>query len=248
MKMKTSDNDTGEAIFQLRGVSRTYTVGGNRVDALKPVTLEIASGEVVSLEGPSGSGKSTLLLLLGCLDTPTEGTIILSGRDLSRAKDVQLTAMRRDTLGYVFQQFNLIPTLNAVENVVIAMNSKQVRKDERTKRAKELLEQVGLGHRFLHLPSTLSGGEQQRVAIARALANRPSVIVADEPTGNLDSKSAGEIISLLIGLRDTQGVTVVIATHDDEVSSKASRRLKMRDGEIVSDSAAAAEDGVAGKN
>lgn len=224
-----------QAIYELNNISRQYQLGNSIVHALKDVTLTIGPGEVVSLEGPSGSGKSTLLLLLGVLDVPSAGSIIFQGKDLTKASDSILTAMRRDTIGYVFQQFNLIPTLTAVENIEVAMTPTKLKKPARRERAVALLEQVGLGHRVEHLPSSMSGGEQQRVAIARALANKPSVIIADEPTGNLDSKSAGEIIALLIGLRDTDGVTIIIATHDRDVSEKALRTLRMKDGEIVED-------------
>ncbi|MCL4448814.1 MAG: ABC transporter ATP-binding protein [Actinobacteria bacterium] len=223
------------ALYDLDKVSKTYIFGGTKVYALKEATLRIGSGEVVSIEGPSGSGKSTLLLLLGVLDNPSAGTIAFDGKNLTSARDAELTKMRRETIGYVFQQFNLIPTLSARDNVGIAMVPHHVSKAERDSRSTALLEQVGLGHRLDHLPSSLSGGEQQRVAIARALANKPRVIIADEPTGNLDSKSGGEIISLLTGLQKTDGVTIVIATHDEDISRHAYRKIRMKDGEIVDD-------------
>ncbi|TMB93168.1 MAG: ABC transporter ATP-binding protein [Chloroflexi bacterium] len=220
-------------MYELRDVERRYLKGSAEVAALKDVDLDIAAGEIVSIEGPSGSGKSTLLQLLGALDTPTAGTVRFEGQDLSRARDSVLTEIRSHRIGFVFQQFNLIPTLSAADNVAIAMAPKRMTRSERRQRAVQLLTQVGLGQRASHLPSRLSGGEQQRVAIARALANRPEVIVADEPTGNLDSESAAEVMSLLVGLRQDSGVTIIVATHDDEVARHATRRIRIRDGRIV---------------
>jgi len=225
-------------LYRLRGVERRYLKGANEVSALRGVDLDIAPGEFLCIEGPSGSGKSTLLQLLGALDTPTAGTITMEGSDLARAGDSVLTAIRAKRIGFVFQQFNLIPTLSAAENVALAMAPHHASRAEREQRATALLTRVGLGHRLEHLPSRLSGGEQQRVAIARALANEPEVIVADEPTGNLDSESAGEVLSLLTELRDRDRVTVVIATHDPEVAQHASRHIRLRDGHITSDSGA----------
>jgi len=222
-------------LYRLRGVQRRYLRGANEVAALRGVDLDIAPGEFVCIEGPSGSGKSTLLQLLGALDTPSSGTVQMDGRELGAARDDVLTDIRATRIGFVFQQFNLIPTLSAAENVELAMAPQGVAKAERATRAQELLTRVGLGHRLDHLPSRLSGGEQQRVAIARALANRPEVIVADEPTGNLDSESAGEVLSLLLELQQRDGVTVIIATHDPEVAQHASRHLRLRDGAVVGD-------------
>jgi len=225
--------EAGATLYELRDVERRYLKGSAEVAALKDVDLDIAAGEIVSIEGPSGSGKSTLLQLLGALDTPTAGTVRFEGQDLSRARDSVLTEIRSHRIGFVFQQFNLIPTLSAADNVAIAMAPKRMTRSERRQRAVQLLTQVGLGQRASHLPSRLSGGEQQRVAIARALANRPEVIVADEPTGNLDSESAAEVMSLLVGLRQDSGVTIIVATHDDEVARHATRRIRIRDGRIV---------------
>ena len=177
-------------LYELSNLERTFTKGGVVVKAVRGVDLVINSGEMVSLEGPSGSGKTTLLQLLGALDSPTGGTIRFADRDLGGLSDRELTKIRAEDIGFVFQHFNLIPTLTAEENVAIAMFPNHVRSHDRLERAKDLLNQVGLGHRLGHLPSRLSGGEQQRVAIARALANSPSVIIADEPTGNLDSDTA----------------------------------------------------------
>jgi putative ABC transport system ATP-binding protein len=224
-------------LYQLRGVERRYLKGAAEVVALRDVDLDITRGEFVSIEGPSGSGKSTLLQLVGALDTPSAGTIAFDDQDLSRAGDRALTDIRGSRIGFIFQQFNLIPTLSAVDNVAIAVDPR-VSKMERRARAEELLASVGLAPRAHHLPSRMSGGEQQRVAIARALANRPEVIVADEPTGNLDSKSAADVMALLVGLRTDTGVTVIVATHDEEVAKHASRRIRIRDGAVVSDTAA----------
>jgi ABC-type lipoprotein export system ATPase subunit len=231
-------SDTASSAYSLRGVRRTYRRGNVAVDALRTIDLEIVTGEMVALEGPSGSGKSTLLQLLGALDSPTEGRIAFFGKELAGEDDRSLTAIRRDEIGFVFQQFNLIPTLSAEENVAIAMIPTGVGHTDRIARAQELLNQVGLGHRLDHLPSRLSGGEQQRVAIARALANAPRVLIADEPTGNLDSTTADEVMGLIRDLHRDSGVTAILATHDEEIARQAERRIRLRDGLIVSDSAA----------
>ncbi len=225
----------GEPLYQLKAVTRTFTKGGVTVNALRGIDLEIARGETVSLEGPSGSGKTTLLQLLGALDSPTSGQIRFAGRSLEDESDSVLTDIRSREIGFVFQQFNLIPTLSAEENVAIAMVPRESSHEKRILRASELLGQVGLGHRLKHLPSRLSGGEQQRVAIARALANAPEVIIADEPTGNLDSTNAGEFMALLDDLQKQFGVTIIIATHDEDVASHTGRRVRIRDGAIASD-------------
>ena len=222
-------------LYHLGQVERRYLKGSAQVAALRGIDLEIANGEFVSIEGPSGSGKSTLLQLLGALDIPTAGKVEFDDQDLSRARDRVLTGIRASRIGFIFQQFNLIPTLSAAENVAIAFGSK-VPRAERRSRALELLQSVGLEQRAEHLPSRLSGGEQQRVAISRALANRPEVIIADEPTGNLDSQNATDVMALLVGLRSDTGVTIIVATHDEDVAKHASRRIRMRDGAIVSDS------------
>ena len=225
------------ALYDLHGVERSYDRGGTEVRALRGVTVVIGAGEVIAVEGPSGSGKSTLLQLLGALDTPTAGTVTLEGKSLESSTEAELTDLRSDAIGFVFQQFNLIPTLTAAENIEIAMVPRGVSKAARKARAVELLGRVGLADRAEHLPTRLSGGEQQRVAIARALANKPRVVLADEPTGNLDSDTAGEIVSLLTSLAVDEGVTVIIVTHDEEVASKTGRRIRLRNGEVVSDSA-----------
>ena len=225
----------GEPLYSLKGVTRNFSKGGVTVSALRGIDLDIARGETVSLEGPSGSGKTTLLQLLGALDSPTSGQIRFAGRSLEDEPDSVLTDIRSREIGFVFQQFNLIPTLSAEENVAIAMVPRESSHVKRIARANELLSQVGLAHRLGHLPSRLSGGEQQRVAIARALANSPEVIIADEPTGNLDSTNAGEFLALLDDLQRQFGVTIIIATHDEEVAAHTGRRVRIRDGSIASD-------------
>jgi len=231
--------DSAAALYELRNVERRYQRGGTTVLAVHDLNLEIDVGEFLSIQGPSGSGKTTLLQLLGALDAPTAGSITFDGSELARLGDHDLTDIRARHVGFVFQQFNLIPTLTAEENVAIAMVPLKVKSDARHGRARELLEQVGLGARTEHLPSRLSGGEQQRVAIARALANHPRVLLADEPTGNLDTQNAAEIMALLAGLQADTGVTVVVATHDPEVARQSHRRVVMRDGAILEDSAVA---------
>jgi putative ABC transport system ATP-binding protein len=228
----TGPSTTGP-LYSLEGVGRSFSKGGVTVDAVRSIDLDIAQGDMVSIEGPSGSGKSTLLQLLGALDTPTRGSLRFDGRELSQESDKALTGLRSKEIGFVFQHFNLIPTLTAQENVGVAMVPTGASHTTRLTRARELLEQVGLGHRVDHLPSRLSGGEQQRVAIARALANFPRVVIADEPTGNLDSETAAEVISVLAGLRASAGVTLILATHDDEIGRIAERRVRLKDGTIV---------------
>jgi putative ABC transport system ATP-binding protein len=224
---------TAGPLFELRGVAKRFRRGDVAVAAVDGIDLEIGGGELVALEGPSGSGKTTLLQLLGALDRPDEGSILFEGRDLAGLSDGDLAHLRLSAFGFVFQQFNLIPTLSALENVEAALAPAGKRGDELQERARALLEEVGLAPRAEHLPSHLSGGEQQRVAIARALANEPRVILADEPTGNLDSKTGADVIDLLAGLAGRRGTTVVVATHDVTLAARAPRRVAMRDGRIV---------------
>lgn len=226
-------NGTAPAAFELDGVSRTYAKEGHAVEALKSTSLSIARGEYVVIEGPSGSGKSTLLQLMGMLDTPTAGTIRLNGTLAGELDADALADLRLHEIGFIFQQFNLIPTLTAAQNIEIAMFPSGASKAETHARAIELLGQVGLAERAGHFPGQLSGGEQQRVAIARALANRPAILLADEPTGNLDSATGREILDLIDRL-NKDGQTVVLITHDREIAEAAPRRLQLRDGVIQS--------------
>ncbi|HEX2850696.1 MAG TPA: ABC transporter ATP-binding protein [Acidimicrobiales bacterium] len=241
-----TDADAGAApepdatgpLYELENVRRVYRTGGGEVRALDGIDLRIARGEMLAIEGPSGSGKSTLLQLLGALDRPTSGSLLFNGRDVGRMSERDLTALRSRDVGFVFQAFNLIPTLTAAENVEVAMVPNAPDRAARRARSTELLGRVGLGGRADHLPSRLSGGEQQRVAIARALANDPRVILADEPTGNLDSTTADEVVSALRALSE-EGVTVILVTHDREIASRAARRVRLRDGHIDSDESVA---------
>jgi putative ABC transport system ATP-binding protein len=227
-------------LYQLRDVSRHYGSGPTLVKAVDAVDLSIARGEFVVVAGPSGSGKTTLLQLLGCLDRPSDGRVLFEERDLAQLGDGDLAELRRQTLGFVFQQFNLIPTLTAAGNVEAALAPAGLAAEARKGRAAELLERVKLGHRADHLPSQLSGGEQQRVAIARALANEPAVLLADEPTGNLDSKTGAEVIELLRGLWEGDGLTVVLVTHDPAIADPGWRLVRMSDGQAETSRAEAA--------
>ena len=220
-------------IYEVRNVSKWFAKGPTIVRAVDGVSLEIEPGEFVALEGPSGSGKTTLLQLLGALDRPSEGVVAFEGRDLATLRDHELAALRLGAFGFVFQQFNLIPTLSAVQNVEVALAPTGLRGAALRERSEALLEEVGLAPRAGHLPAQLSGGEQQRVAIARALATEPRVILADEPTGNLDSATGADVIDLLAGLAAQHGATVVVATHDADLASRAPKRLAMRDGKIL---------------
>lgn len=224
---------TLQPLFELRGVSRIYGEGSREVRAVEAIDLQIDPGEFLVVAGPSGSGKTTLLQLLGALDRPTEGEILFEGRDLAQLPDAELTRLRLETIGFVFQQFNLIPTLTARQNVEAALAPQGLPRSEREQRASELLEAVSLGARHAHLPSELSGGEQQRVSIARALANRPRVLLADEPTGNLDSATGDEIVGLLRSISDQRGQAVVLITHDAAIASRAGRVVRMQDGRVL---------------
>jgi putative ABC transport system ATP-binding protein len=229
--MTSNDN---AAVYALRDVSRTYALGGAQVHAVREIDLTLRPGESVAIVGPSGSGKTTLLQLLGALDRPTGGELLFEGRDVGRLGDRALSELRLEVLGFVFQQFNLIPTLTAAQNVEIALAPTSTRRAERRERVLSLLASVGLGERADHVPSKLSGGEQQRVAIARALANDPHVLLADEPTGNLDSTTGAEIMDLLLSLSgDEQRRTVIVVTHDSDVARRAARVIRMLDGRLV---------------
>jgi putative ABC transport system ATP-binding protein len=223
-----------EVLYELEAVRKVFG-GATPVSAVDGVDLEIRRGEYVSVVGASGSGKTTLLQLLGTLDRPSGGTLQFEGRDTSRLSDSELADLRQRTLGFIFQQFNLIPTLTARQNVEAALAPSGMPSAERRERASELLERVGLAGRADHLPSQLSGGEQQRVAIARALANGPDVLLADEPTGNLDSVTSQEIIDLLRRLSRTEGVSIVLVTHDPAIAAGADRVVRMSDGRVVED-------------
>lgn len=220
-----------EPIYRLAGVTRSYHVGAKEVQALAGVDLEIATGEFVTIQGPTGGGKSTLLQLLGALDRPTSGTVKLGDIDLARASNAQLTRIRAERIGFVFQSFNLIPTLTAHENVDTALEGRGIPKAERAVRVERALEHVGLAERAHHRQGELSGGQQQRVAIARAIVAEPRVLLADEPTGNLDESMRDEILALLEQL-NAEGLTIVAVTHDSAVARRAHRRLRLEKGRI----------------
>ncbi len=216
-------------VIQLEAVAKVYQMGEVDVHALRGVDLSIHEGEFVSIMGPSGSGKSTMLHIVGCLDRPDSGRVFLEGADISRLTDSELARVRGKKIGFVFQFFNLYPTLNTLENVELPMMILNAGKDERRKKAKKLLESIGMGDRMYHLPSQLSGGQRQRVAIARALANDPAVILADEPTGNLDSKSGEAVLKIFKELNE-EGRTVVVVTHETSIAESAAKIVKMKDG------------------
>jgi ABC-type lipoprotein export system ATPase subunit len=220
-------------MYELRGVSKVYGQGATEVAAVRDVELTVDEGEFVALVGPSGSGKTTLLQLLGGLDRPSSGEVLFEGRNLAGLDDAALSELRLQTFGFVFQQFNLIPTLTAAQNVEVALAPRRLAAGERRETAARLLGSVGLAARGHHLPSQLSGGEQQRVAIARALANGPHVVLADEPTGNLDSTTGKEIIDLLTSLSGERRQTIVLITHNQEIAAHARRVVQMRDGRLL---------------
>ncbi|MER5741547.1 MULTISPECIES: ABC transporter ATP-binding protein [unclassified Streptomyces] len=220
-------------MYELIGVTKQYRRGQARVDALAGIDLKIAQGDRLVIQGPTGGGKSTLLQMLGGLDRPTAGSVFLDGTDLAKLSESRLTAVRSRYIGFVFQSFNLIPTLTAQENVETALVPLGVKAGERRRRAAEALESVGLGERLSHLPSELSGGQQQRVAIARALVKRPQVLLADEPTGNLDESTRDEISGLLEGLWKEHGLTFVMVTHDSTLARRAPRLATLRKGRVT---------------
>lgn len=221
-------------VIEIKNIVKNYQVGTVIVRALRNVSLDIEKNEYVALMGPSGSGKSTLMNLLGCLDTPTKGDYILNGTDVSRLEDNQLAEIRNKEIGFVFQTFNLLPRYTALENVMLPLIYSGIQKGEREKIAIKVLDQVGLGDRMTHKPNELSGGQRQRVAIARAMVNSPSIILADEPTGNLDSKTSLDIMNLLKDIHDN-GNTVILVTHEEDIALHAERIVRLLDGEVSSD-------------
>ncbi len=222
------------AIISVRELTKTYVMGATQVHALRGVDLDIVSNEYVALMGPSGSGKSTLMNLLGCLDTPTSGTYILNEINVSTMTDADLAEVRNKEIGFVFQTFNLLPRLSALENVALPLVYGGISRSKRLDRAREVLDAVGLGDRVEHKPNELSGGQRQRVAIARALVNHPSIILADEPTGNLDTKTSYEIMGIFEEIQK-QGNTVILVTHETDIAQHAHRIVRLRDGEVESD-------------
>ena len=220
-------------LIQLKNVWKTYKMGDNHVNALQGIDITVRQGEFVAIQGPSGSGKSTAMNLIGCLDVPSKGQILLDGQDISKLSESDLAQIRGQKIGFVFQKFNLIETLTALENVTLPMTFQGIAAAERIKRAEKLLSQFGLGDRVDHLPNQLSGGQQQRVAIARSLAVDPPVILADEPTGNLDSKTGKEVMATLRELNEKHGKTIVLVTHDDVLAHVADRIEFLKDGKIT---------------
>jgi len=228
----TVDRDTHMALAEFRDVWKTYIMGGVELHALRGIDFSLEEGEMVALMGPSGAGKSTFLNLLGCLDTPTRGEYILGGRDVSALDDDELSEIRAKQIGFIFQSYNLIPQLNVVENIEIPLYYQGMSERESYRRAVELAERVGLGDRLTHVPAELSGGQRQRVAIARALASSPLIVLADEPTGNLDTRTGEQILNLLHEL-NRDGVTMLIVTHDSRVASTTQRTVYLVDGQLA---------------
>lgn len=224
-----------QTVIDIQGITKTYVNGKLSVPVLHGIDLVVNKGEFVSIMGPSGSGKSTFMNILGCLDRPTTGSYRLNGDEVATLSDDELAYVRNKQIGFVFQSFNLLTKLTALENVALPMIYAGVNKKMRIERATQLLQSVGLGERMDHLPSELSGGQRQRVAIARALANNPAIIMADEPTGNLDSKSTIDVMNIFRGLYD-EGRTIILVTHEPEIATYASRNVVLRDGLIVEDS------------
>lgn len=221
-------------LIKTEELTKFYFMGGEEIRALDHVTLEIEEGEFVSIMGASGSGKSTLMNLIGCLDSPTKGKYLLKGEDIAKMDDIHLAAIRNKEIGFIFQTFNLLPNQTALNNVEVPLIYGKVPRKERKEKSKLMLEKVGMGERFNHKPNELSGGQRQRVAIARALVNNPSIILADEPTGNLDSKTTEDIMNLLHNLHK-EGNTIILVTHEDDIGKMAERTIVLKDGKIVKD-------------
>lgn len=224
-----------EPLIKLENVFKTYQLGKVELTVLKGISLEIFPGSFVVILGPSGSGKSTLLNIIGLLDIPSQGKVFLEGKDTSKFSEDELSQLRGKKIGFIFQQFNLLPNLNALENVMVPMIFQKAPENKRKERAEELLESFGLKERILHRPFELSGGEQQRIAIARALSNNPEIIVADEPTGNLDSTTGKKIMEILIELHQKEKKTIVVVTHDSHIASYSQQIINIKDGQIISD-------------
>ena len=222
-------------MIQVKDVHKSYNLGETFVHALRGVSFSIEEGEFVSIMGPSGSGKSTLMNIVGCFDTPSEGTYLLNDRNVGNLDEEQLAGIRNQEIGFVFQKFQLLPRSSALENVALPLKYASVKQSERLIRAEEVLDKVGLTNRLTHKPTELSGGEQQRVAIARALVNSPSILFADEPTGNLDSKTGNQVLEIFKDL-NKRGQTIVVITHEREVAEQSQRTITIKDGEIGSDS------------
>ena len=221
------------ALIKLENVWKIYEFGKIELTVLKDVSLEVAPGAFVVILGPSGSGKSTMLHMVGCLDLPTRGKIFLDNRDISQMSEDELAKNRGQKIGFIFQQFNLLPNLSALENVMMPMIFQGKSEEERQERAKFLLNSLGLGERIFHRPTELSGGEQQRIAIARALSNNPEIIVADEPTGNLDSTTGKKIMEILVNLHQNEGKTIVVVTHDPTIANYSDQVVNIKDGQIA---------------
>ncbi len=223
-----------QSIIHLEAILKSYFMGHQGIPVLKGINLDILKNEYVALMGPSGSGKSTLMNIIGCLDSPTGGRYVLNGKDVSKLTDNELAEVRNKNIGFVFQQFNLLPRLTAAENVALPLVYAGVNKKDRIQRAKDVLQKVGLADRSHHRPNELSGGQIQRVAIARALINNPAIILADEPTGNLDSKTSKEVMEIFAQIQDA-GNTVILVTHEEEIAAYAKRVVRLRDGLIETD-------------
>ena len=222
-------------IVEAIGVTKVYGSGDGRVEALRGVDLQVEAGTMLAIMGPSGSGKSTLLHILGAVEVPTTGQVLLEGTDLATLSDDERTLIRRRRIGFIFQAFNLLPTFTAEENVALPLLLEDIDAREASRRARDVLEQVGVGHRRNHLPSMMSGGEQQRVAVARALVIHPALVLADEPTGNLDTSSGRRVMDLLRSLVDDRGQTIIMVTHDAGIAARVDRLVRLRDGVVESD-------------